>query len=409
MRNITVCLLALVLIVLREPRYFTQPRFWAEEATVYFYTAYRSGFADALFAVHQGYYSLVANVTGILANIPPLEYAPVVSTVVSLMVQLLVVLMVLLNETLFGTPLKKIIASIAVLVVGAFGDIWLTSINSQHYFPLIIFLILVDDKEYPAKRKFYYVVTVLAGLSSVAANFLAPLFLVRYYLRRHFADRVLFLLLSATIFVQIAAIAYSGLVLGDAAYFLQYQAQSRFSPTGGIAGVSRAIFYYALEYPVAGPWKEPPFWTGAAVIGVMAYALWKDSGRYWTFVAAIWLLTILSIVSSMEMIGGGRYAYSSSLVLVFLLLDLASRKESGVALRAALVVLISVSFLTWGENYRTGLAYFNDPAWPVWSREVQGWRADPARVVRAHPQWESQTQAGILWSVNLNRPGNTAR
>jgi len=177
------------LIVLRDPTIFTEPRFWAEEATVYFRTAYLNSFWDALIAPHQGYYSLWANLAGILATLPALEYAPAVTTGMACALLLLILAAIFTSEAPeLDSPLKKAIAGLATLVVGATGEIWLVSINSQHYFPLLIFLILIDSKCNLVKRRIWYAVAAVAGLSGVAANFLAPLFLLRYLQRHERAD-----------------------------------------------------------------------------------------------------------------------------------------------------------------------------------------------------------------------------
>jgi hypothetical protein len=157
---LNVFILLLAVIVLRDPTLFTEPRFWAEEATVYFRMAYIMPAWMSLIAPHQGYLSLWANLAGLLATIPPLEYAPIVTTGMSLFVLLVILAAILVNESdALDSTLKKFIASVAVLVVGATGEIWLTSINSQHYLPLLVFLILIDSKRSSLKRRIGFGIT----------------------------------------------------------------------------------------------------------------------------------------------------------------------------------------------------------------------------------------------------------
>ena len=59
-------------LVLRVPEVVLEPRFWAEEARVYFVYALNNPAGSALLAPHQGYYSLVPNLATWLATLVPL-------------------------------------------------------------------------------------------------------------------------------------------------------------------------------------------------------------------------------------------------------------------------------------------------------------------------------------------------
>lgn len=77
--NIAILIIAIALIILRHFDFFINPRFWAEEGSVYFLNAYIHGFSSLWFG-HQGYFSIIPNISTYLATLVPLEYAPIVTT-----------------------------------------------------------------------------------------------------------------------------------------------------------------------------------------------------------------------------------------------------------------------------------------------------------------------------------------
>src|SRR5215510_660836 len=65
---------AVIVLLLRCPTVWLQPRLWAEEGTVYLPAALENGFWGNLFAVQLGYYSLLDNVVIGFASLFPLQY-----------------------------------------------------------------------------------------------------------------------------------------------------------------------------------------------------------------------------------------------------------------------------------------------------------------------------------------------
>jgi hypothetical protein len=392
--NMVLFALLFAVIVLRDPALFTEPRFWAEEATIYFRTAYIAPAWNALIAPHQGYFSLWANLAGVLATIPPIEYAPAVTTGMALLVLLLTLVAILINESAtLDSTLKKTVAGIAALVVAATGEIWLTTINSQHYLPLLVFLILIDSKRDPLKRRIGFGVTAIAGLSSVAANFLTPLFLLRYWQRRDRADLILFFILASTSIIQFLAIAY---------WFSNPEpaGPTRFPSNFHPFFILLRIIYYAFAYPLfGGAWLLA--WSGAAVLLVIGYQARILMRDHWVFPGAILSLTSLSIISSIDMQGGPRYAYSAAVILILQLLTYSCDLRLPKATKKTAAVLLSLSMVYWSLHYKSGMTPFRDPNWPAWSDEVKAWRLDPDRKLQAHPIWEGQTAKNIVWSVKL--------
>jgi len=383
------------LAVLRDTALFTQPRFWAEELTVYFQAAYTGSFWASLIAPHQGYYSLWANLAGMLATVPPLEYAPLVTTVMALFIPLLIIAAIFFNESeILDTTFKKAVAGLATLVVGATGEIWLVSINSQHFLALLVFLIMIDSKHDPLKRRVMYVVVAVAGLSSVAANFLTPLFLVRYWQRRDRSDLLLFVILALTSAIQVWAIIYAIVLHRDVA------SQARFPGGIDVRFVVHNIFHYMFIYPLF-EFKKYVGWIGAAFLLLTVFLARARLRVQWEFFAAIFLLTNLSVLSSLGMQGGPRYAYSSSVILMLQLLAYSYDLKIPRLARMISGILLAASIAFWCSQYEVSLDHFRDAHWPKWSDEVEAWRLDSSRNLQAHPMWDSQTEAGMVWATKL--------
>jgi hypothetical protein len=398
----TIFVFALALIVYRDPSLFSAPRYWAEEATLYFHTAYVSPLIEALLAPHQGYYVLWGNLAGMLATTVPLEYAPAIGTAMALLVQLAVIVAILVNESnALDTPAKKAIGSLAAVVVGAAGEIWLTSTNSAAIFPLIVFLILIDDKQNALKRRCWYALVVIAGLSGPQSNILTPLFLVRYWQKRQRGDLVLFTILTCTSLIELGFIIYSAKILGAAAYYSP--AQKRFPTHIDPLKVIKTMILYGVKYPLLGYHKT------ASVIGIILVSIsiiisFRKLREFMLFPLAILILTVISVIGSLDMAGGPRYAYVSSVVFALMLLALATSPNLNIVARTLCGTVLCASLFYWCWIFRSGFLYFHDPNWPSWSSEVKAWRADPTRQLQVWPIWDNQTAIGLVWKMSLPAP-----
>ena len=51
----------LLLIIIREPAYLTDPRIWAEEGSIYIQSYLDNGAVESLLMPHLGYYSFFNN------------------------------------------------------------------------------------------------------------------------------------------------------------------------------------------------------------------------------------------------------------------------------------------------------------------------------------------------------------
>ena len=186
-KNLVLFLISVLIIIFRQYSLFTEPRFWAEEGTVYFSFAFSHNWLTVLLKPHYGYYSLFSNFASLLASrTVPLEWAPLVTTLLAFFVQCIPLAIIIFGKSgLWSTCFRKIIAISIILFAPLSGESWLNTINSQFHFSLIIVLILCEELDTDYIRKYFYrIVIVIAGLTGAASCFLAPLYLIRAYLTK---------------------------------------------------------------------------------------------------------------------------------------------------------------------------------------------------------------------------------
>lgn len=391
--------LATAAILLRVPGLIAEPRFWAEEARVYLVYAASAGPIEALLAPHQGYYSLVPNLATWLATLVPLEEAPTVTTVLALAVQILPALLVATSPAGWITgPLHRTVAVLAVLLVGAAGELHATTTNSQFHLALAAGVAYLDlgAPLTTARRRVLLAVLALAGLTGAQAILLAPLFAWRWWRERRPEDRAATVVLGACLVLQAAVVLSAA---GEA---------DRFAPSpAAIAGLAGKLAKGLLIYPIAGglgpKTLKLPLGILVLAIGVTGVAaaavaqvaiLRRGPGR--NLLAAAWLVTIVSYLGSRRMAGGERYLQVSAVLIVLAVAAVAFDRRHRPALRAAAGVATAIALAFNAALYVPRTAGTYDEDWPHWSEEVAAWRAGDVDEPRIHPQWGE-----TAWTVPL--------
>ena len=199
-----------VLALLRVPQIALHGRFWAEEGTVYFSQALEKGCLAYLFTPALGYYSLVNKVACLLATVPPLEFAPLVTVYVSLVIQAVPVALVLFC----GIPgLKGLghqaVAVALLLVVQPNQEVWLNTINGQFHLCIATGLILVSRARSRRGHVARLVVLAVAGLTGVLSCLLLPLYIVEWLSDRRKRRAHEVVALSVACLVQLVAVVAS--------------------------------------------------------------------------------------------------------------------------------------------------------------------------------------------------------
>jgi|GEM_PF-3870042 hypothetical protein len=170
-------LVALFALFFRSPVLFINPRFWAEEGTLYTATAWESG-SDVLFTVFKGNYQLLTNISAFLASLVPYSFSPFVTTYISLLI-------LLLTLTVFSTALSgrnvarwKIMVFVLIISLLPGGyEIYLNATNIQ-WVVALSFLAILAIKEEQLNPKLAYPWALICGLTGVPTCILCPVFLV---------------------------------------------------------------------------------------------------------------------------------------------------------------------------------------------------------------------------------------
>ncbi|MDF1793571.1 MAG: hypothetical protein P1U88_16780 [Thalassobaculaceae bacterium] len=388
--------------VWRLPEILAEPRFWAEEARVYFAHALSAPALDALLAPHQGYYSLVPNLATWLATLVPLERAPEITTAIALTVQALPALVAALGSGPWvDTPLKRTTAVLTVLLVGAAGELHATTICSQFHLAVLAAVIYLDTETppLPLRQTTYGLLLILCGLTGVQAIMLLPLFAWRWWLWGRRFDTFALAILTASLAVQSTAVMIApGEIdrfgLGD-------------DVAGSLANAAEGLVKGLLIYPVAGDLgpktlEQPlgPVVFAISALGVIsavvAQLVLLRYGPWRPLILAAWCVAILSFAAFRRMAGGERYLELSSVLIVIAIARLAFDAGRHRAVRGIAVTALACALLVNAWLYLPRLSGVYDPSWPVWSKEIARWRAGDLPEPRIHPQW-----GGVAWTVTL--------
>ena len=177
-----------VLMVSRAPHLILDPRFWAEEATMYFSYARQSGIIASLLFISTGYPSYLnfsANVPAtIAANLAPLSFAPLVTTCWAFLIQLIPFVLVLFGKSrIWVTRPQRLLVS-ALLLFGppaVTGEVWLNSTNSQVFCGIVGVILLCErtDGQNRVVVWLYRALLVFCSLSGPYTIFLAPAYIVK--------------------------------------------------------------------------------------------------------------------------------------------------------------------------------------------------------------------------------------
>ncbi|NMO13524.1 hypothetical protein HPC49_09740 [Pyxidicoccus fallax] len=411
-------LLGLLATALRDPIFFLHPRFWAEEATVYFAMAFNDG-GSALWRPALGYYSLIDNVAAQLAaNVVPLEDAPLVTTLIALLVHAVPLWLVLFGRLSFlPTPWHRLVAAALVVVTPPWKEVLLNTINSQFHLALATALILLED-EAPLETGARWgrrLVLVVSGLSGPVSCFLVPLYLLRAVWRRrreHAAQAAL---------LTVCALLEAGVVWHGRAEHAKRRAE--FDP----AMVATAVGTRVVVEPVLGSqWGREVVASiqakrttkvrsrnigitvavAVAVLSALLLVRRQPRGTAILHLGSALVLAVLCLVGSIGTVksgyinvgGGERYFYAPGVLWNLLLLAVVRWGPSHFERARALVAggLLAASL---GVNILAVSRYSGHlDDMPRWREQVRRWREDPRQPLEVWPGG---------WFVHLN--GQNAR
>ena len=206
------------IIFLRYPGIILNPRFLAEEGSLFFREAYYSdGFSiSSLFNNHEivGYYNLMADFAAwVAATFFSLPYAPYATLCISFLIQIIPLYMIVTSlSPLWNSPLKKTLGSLLVLLVPVSGEVWLNTLGTQFYLGLISFLILLESGDMLSlwKKWFYRGLLLIGGFSGITSCLLTPFFFLKGVVRDRNRETLLHTaLLTFTATLQLLSLWHS--------------------------------------------------------------------------------------------------------------------------------------------------------------------------------------------------------
>ena len=214
-KEISFIILILLLFFYRSPHIFLNGRFGGEEGSLFFAYAYKNNFIASLFFVdlHSGYLNIWANISAIIANFFDLLYAPLVSNYLSLLPKFFIIYVTLFKRSLLLDNFKYKALFCLIVFVSPLNvpEIWLNSINSQIFFCILTFSILFI-KNYQNKINYNYILLIMiAGLTGIYSNVLAPLFYYKYMKYKTLQDKYNLVIIFWTAIVQFFIVFYAKL------------------------------------------------------------------------------------------------------------------------------------------------------------------------------------------------------
>lgn len=426
-----ILLLCILVIYLRLPSLFIEPRFWAEEGAVYFSYAFSHPWYESLLACHQGYYSLFSNfATTLAANFVSLKYAPFVTTYFAFIIQMIPLGIILWGKSsLWNTLVKKIIVILIIFFAPLSGEVWLNTINSQFYFSLITFLILMDDEtENKIINWCYRILLIFSGLTGPVSSFLAPIFIFKAWDKKKKEPIAQAGILLLCIIVQILAVMLSIKSNPE----ISTRRFNNINPPNILSIMfTRTIALPLFGHSIANFFAKVFYkihlfgYMEFNVLGVILFFLLAmffrfiyrsvEPKRQMMILGSYFLITVLSIISSTGNKGVffdietcQRYIYVPNILMMLFIFsnipfenvkDILRINQSRVciALLMASLFLGGIVYKASMKNYTsTDWKNYASTDWPKWSVEVTKWEHDQNYRLKIWPQWEK-----MQWTVKL--------
>lgn len=406
----------LLLIIAREPRLFSEPRFWSEEGTHFYQQALQQDWTELILLPFRCNYFLFPRLATLAAaHFLPITQAPLLTTLVALAVQAVpIALICYFPLYIFKTITQKFIAGLVVLFLAPAPEIWLTSTNSHWHMIIVSGLLLMVDpfQGGPRTRRAAIAFAALGGLSGVPANFLFPLHWLHHFMAKSRQTLHVAVTFSLTALLQLTAVFY-GLFHGQTEGRLENFEINvwLFRLVNGF--VTRVIWHV----PVV---KEEDFLqlnpllafalaivVGASLLCLLVFLIQPQRDRHGLLLFLSFLILAPALwMFSIRMQGSARYMHTPGILLMLLVL------QRVLELRAPflrprpilLVSILAIASINGGGLYLRN-RHLANPAgnmpvyredWPKWSREVQHWREDRSYHPRIFPQWRGRQELSII-------------
>mgnify|MGYP005622389955 CR=1 FL=1 len=390
-----------LLIFLRQVDYFIDPRFWAEEATIYFKNAYDTKSLKNFFTPQLGYYSLYNQIAAYIALLVPLKYAPFVTTTISVVpIYLVFYLSIVTRNSYLRTFEQRVIFATLMILISS-GEIWLNTITSQFWFALCVLLIIIDRRPHSIQIKIFYAAVVfMASLTGVIALFLIPLAiaLIIFFKENHKNVKFILDFLIAGLVVQVILILIFGFNFG-VNDLSQIQGGARFDSFNMLEMIKSFIGYYFL-YPFTGvalyDYSIVIYGLyGSVLILTTSYLIFINFNKKIGLILAYCInFSLLTMVLSVGGNGGLRYAFLVNALFLIIFISFLNCKNK-VQLNVVRVIL-ALTILTGIVEYKIKLNNFSNVKWLSWQEQFSPHEKRSNKLI----VWP---QSPHIWSVYLKK------
>jgi hypothetical protein len=411
---------ALLAVCFRNPIYLTAPRFWAEEGSYYFASAYNRGFFERLTDLsvvpYAPYFIPFPHFATLMAAyLVPLEFAPLFTTLMSLLLMLAVAAVIAFSEIpLLRSRSRRVLALCIFLLAPSSGEIWLNTLGASYYcIAAAVLLLLGAETATGQARRVNRILFALFCFLSPLSFILLPAVLWSA-LRAWRPHRVHLFSLAAVVVFQLIAHLSSSHAIDPAR-----SAPVAFGTVGHLVASNHAVMPL-LGWNASQAYAELVFGlspsafllTGslvglAAALGLLGLTSGSPEDRIPVVlslvavcaVAAVCLLGLGDKRSFISPLGGERYTWLPNYLLLLLLMHRIEPAKL-LALRfrqLALVLLLGLSLFHATAHFSHFTMASED--WPVWTQEVARWRADP----EARPLASWPPDVSGEWVVQLHR------
>jgi len=263
-------LLAAALIVSRRPDAITHAQFWAEDGKLFYADVYDHGLLATLAVPQAGYFQELPILAAWLAQLVPLNLAPLVMNLVGLAVRVLPVGLLLSERAETISPDIRVRGLLAALYIGLPGSpesnvnadnaLWFLAVSA-------VIVLMLRPPASRSARALDVAIVAMSALTGVFSIALAPLaFLYRRWRGRAAVSPLILAILTAGAALQLLAI-----------FVLQYHLPHGFGATSRpsmslhptLPGFFQILGTRVIAEPVLGNSAELPA-MAAAVIGLLA-------------------------------------------------------------------------------------------------------------------------------------------
>jgi hypothetical protein len=384
------------IIFYRSPFILIEGRFMAEEGAIWFRHVFLYGNFNTLIFFYNmsGYLNLWMNIVAIFSNIPPIDYAPLISVYCALLVLIYIFVYIIFSTSslLINFRIKCIGCIIILLSPVMTPEVWLSPQNSMSYFGVLTFLILFEKKDSLNFKKINPLILFLSGLSGPYSFVLWPLYYLKYFISKNRYDLINFLVIFACfVFQSLIFIYLKNLdLVAPNRFYLTYEKIINFiynAPLKAFFGREfLQILISILNIKFA---KIALLILTLLLLLLLIHILIKKKDHILNVIFAAFLIETILVLwgSAYKDFAGGRYSVVPGIIILFMTVRLFlifKYSYYQYIFRVILIFSLTSGFLEFRylNLYPNFLSCINCP---IWKEEISIWKKDKKYLIKIWP------------------------